>query len=112
MVQICVNKTSEFCIIAIFKSFVKQNNDTNKTYVHDLLLYQTSLVLVSAMVHKLPPFFICMNINFQQPSIFMFFLFFIKTVLLKVVHPLEIYQHAKYNGPTLPGESFVSTLEV
>jgi hypothetical protein len=25
---------------------------------------------------------------------------------------LEIYQHAKYNGPTLPGESFVSTLEV
>jgi hypothetical protein len=40
------NITSEFRTIAIFKNYVKQNNDSNKTYryVHDLLLYQSSFV--------------------------------------------------------------------
>jgi hypothetical protein len=40
------NITSEFRIIAIFKNFVKQNNDSNKTYRydHDLLLSQSSFV--------------------------------------------------------------------
>jgi hypothetical protein len=29
--------------------------------------------------------------------------------LLKVVHPLKIYQHTKFHGPTLTGASFAST---
>jgi hypothetical protein len=37
------NITSKFRTIAIFKNYVKQNNDSNKTYshVHDFLLYQS-----------------------------------------------------------------------
>jgi hypothetical protein len=40
------NITSKFCTIAIFKNYVKQNNDSNKTYryVHDFLLYQSAFV--------------------------------------------------------------------
>jgi hypothetical protein len=41
------NITSKFRTIAIFNiNCVKQNNDSNKTYmyVHDLLLYQSSFV--------------------------------------------------------------------
>jgi hypothetical protein len=40
------NITSKFRTIAIFKNCVKQNNDSNKTYsyVHDLLLYESSFV--------------------------------------------------------------------
>jgi hypothetical protein len=43
---VCSNITSKFCTIAIFKSFVKQNNDSNTTcgYIRSLSLYQTSLV--------------------------------------------------------------------
>jgi hypothetical protein len=39
----CPNITSKFRTIAMFKSFVKQNNDSNSTrrYVHDLLQYHT-----------------------------------------------------------------------
>jgi hypothetical protein len=33
-------------------------------------------------------------------------------VLLKVVHPLKIYQYTKFHGPTLTGASFASTSEV
>jgi hypothetical protein len=33
-------------------------------------------------------------------------------VSLKVVHPLKIYQHTKYHGPTLTGASFASISEV
>jgi hypothetical protein len=33
----CPNITSEFCIIVIFRSFVKQNNDPNKTWYVDNL---------------------------------------------------------------------------
>jgi hypothetical protein len=35
-----------------------------------------------------------------------------KIVLLKVVHPLKIYQYTKFHGPTLTGASFASTSEV
>jgi hypothetical protein len=44
--SVCPNITSKFRTIAIFKNYVKQNNDSNKTYrhVHDLLLYQSSFV--------------------------------------------------------------------
>jgi hypothetical protein len=40
------NITSKFRTISIFKNYVKQNNDSNKTdrYVYDLLLYQSSFV--------------------------------------------------------------------
>jgi hypothetical protein len=31
---------------------------------------------------------------------------------LKLVHPLKLYQHTKFHGPTLTGVSFASTLEV
>jgi hypothetical protein len=31
---------------------------------------------------------------------------------LKVVHPLNIYQHTKFHGPTFTGASFASTSEV
>jgi hypothetical protein len=38
------NITSKVRTIAIFKNYVKQNNDSNKTYryIHDLLLYWSS----------------------------------------------------------------------
>jgi hypothetical protein len=41
----CPNITSNFRTIATSKSFVKQNNDSNKTcrYIHDILLYETLL---------------------------------------------------------------------
>jgi hypothetical protein len=40
------NIISKFRTIAIFENWVKQNNDSDKTYryVHDLLLYQSSFV--------------------------------------------------------------------
>jgi hypothetical protein len=43
--SVCINKTSKCHTTATFKSFVKQNNNSDKTstYVHDHLLYQTSL---------------------------------------------------------------------
>jgi hypothetical protein len=37
------------------------------------------------------------NFNFQPPAMFVFFF---KAVFLKVVHPLKIYQHTKFHGPT------------
>jgi hypothetical protein len=42
----CPNITSKFRTFAMFKSFVKQNNDSNKPcrYVYDLLLNQTLFV--------------------------------------------------------------------
>jgi hypothetical protein len=44
--KVCPNITSKFRTIFTFNRFVSQNNDTSKTcsYVHDILLYQTSFV--------------------------------------------------------------------
>jgi hypothetical protein len=44
--RVCHNITSKFCTVAIFGSFVKENNDSNETsrYVHVLLLFQASVV--------------------------------------------------------------------
>jgi hypothetical protein len=42
----------------------------------------------------------------------MFVFFLTKMVLLKVAHPLKIYQYTKLHGPTLTGASFASTSEV
>jgi hypothetical protein len=48
--------------------------------------------------------------NIQTAAMFVFFL--TKMVLLKVVHPLKIYQYKKFHGPTLSGASFASTSDV
>jgi hypothetical protein len=51
------NITSKFRTITIFKNYVKQNNDSNKTYryVSDLLLHQSSFIEVQrfmSCLHK------------------------------------------------------------
>jgi hypothetical protein len=51
------------------------------------------------------------NFNIQTAAMFVF-LFLTKMVLLKVVHPLKVYQYSKFHGPTLIGASFASTSEV
>jgi hypothetical protein len=51
-----------------------------------------------------------MNFNIQTAAMFVFFL--TKMVLLKVVHPLNIYQYTKFYGPMLTDASFASTSEV
>jgi hypothetical protein len=45
------------------------------------------------------------NFSIQTAAMFVFFSL-IKVVLLKVVHPLKIYQYTKFHGPTLTGASF------
>jgi hypothetical protein len=52
-----------------------------------------------------------MNFNIQTTAMFVFFVFD-KNGLIKDVHPLKIYQHTKFHGPTLTGASFASTSEV
>jgi hypothetical protein len=62
------------------------------------------------MVHKLSPQNKLLILTFKRPPCLYFFL--TKMVLLKVVHPLKIYQYIKFHGPTLTGASFASTSEV
>jgi hypothetical protein len=50
-------------------------------------------------------------ITFKRPPC-SYFLFLTKMVLLKVVHPLKIYQYTKLHGPKLTGANFESTSEV
>jgi hypothetical protein len=52
-----------------------------------------------------------MNFNIQAAAIFVYFIL-TKMVLLKVVHPLKIYQYTQFHGPTLTGSSFASTSDV
>jgi hypothetical protein len=52
-----------------------------------------------------------MNFNIRTAAMFVI-LFVIKMVLLEVVHPLKIYQYAKFHGLTLTGASFASTAGV
>jgi hypothetical protein len=52
-----------------------------------------------------------MNFNIQTAAMFVFFVL-TKMVLLKVVHPLKIYQYTKFHGSTLTGASFASTSDV
>jgi hypothetical protein len=52
-----------------------------------------------------------MNFNIQTAAMFVFFVFD-KNGLLKVVHPLKIYQYTKFHVPTLTGASFAPTSEV
>jgi hypothetical protein len=52
-----------------------------------------------------------MNFNIQLAAIFVVFVFD-KNGLLKVVHPLKIYQYTKFHSPTLTSASFASTSKV
>jgi hypothetical protein len=52
-----------------------------------------------------------MNFNIQTAAMFVFLLL-TKMILLKVVHPLQIYQYTKFHSPTLTGANFESTSEV
>jgi hypothetical protein len=50
-----------------------------------------------------------MNVNIQAAAMFVLF---DKNGLIKIVHPLKIYQYIKFHVPTLTGASFTSTSEV
>jgi hypothetical protein len=52
-----------------------------------------------------------MNFNIQLASMFVFFVFD-KNGLIKIVHPLKIYQYTKFHFPTLTGASFAYTSDV
>jgi hypothetical protein len=52
-----------------------------------------------------------MNFNIQTAAIFAFFVFD-KNGLVRIVHPLNIYQYTNLHGPTLTDASFASTSEV
>jgi hypothetical protein len=41
--SVCPNITSKFCTIAIFKSFVKENNDSNETVGMSITFHCTRL---------------------------------------------------------------------
>jgi hypothetical protein len=105
--------TSKFWTIAIFKNYVKQNNDSNKTYsyVHGLLLYQSSFAKYNGswVVSTKQT----VNFNIEAAAMFVFFfLFLTKMVSLKVVRRLKIYQYTTFHGPTLNGANFASISEV
>jgi hypothetical protein len=74
---------SKIFTIAMFKSFVK-DNDSNKTctYVHDLVVHQASF---SATLHELSPQNKIPILTSISPRFYHWFLR--KMVLLKVVHP-------------------------
>jgi hypothetical protein len=52
------------------------------------------------------------NFKYQPPTMFVFFLFYAKIVLLKVVHPLNTYQNTKFHNPLLSDTRFAFTSEV
>jgi hypothetical protein len=108
--SICPNKSSKFCTIAIFKSFMKQNNDSNKTwYVHDLFSTKLHLIKCSCLwVVSMQP---NMKFNSQLPSTFVIW-FFTKMVSLKVVNPLKAYRCTTFCDSTFSGASFASTSEI
>jgi hypothetical protein len=51
------------------------------------------------------------NFKFQPPTVFVL-LVSRKSDLLKVVHPLKIYQNKKFHGPMLTGEHFAHISKV
>jgi hypothetical protein len=71
------------------------------------ILYFTKVHFLSAKVHEMSPQNKLWILTFKQPPC-SYFLFLIKMVLLKVVHPLKIDQYTKFHGPTLTGASFAS----
>jgi hypothetical protein len=104
--SVCPNITSKFRTIVIFKNWVKQNNDSNKT----CRFYFSKGHLLSATVHELSPQNKLWIFAFNWPC--SYFLFWTKMVSLKVGHPLKFYQCTKFHVPTLTGASFASISEV
>jgi hypothetical protein len=93
------NRTSKFRTIAIFKSFVKEN-DSNKSCRYVMTFYCTKPHLfLRATVHEL---FTkqYMDFKFNRPPC-LYFSFSKKITLLKVVHLWKIYKQSKFHGPKL-----------
>jgi hypothetical protein len=99
--------------IVVFESSIKGNNDSYKLQVCIRSFTVPNFVCLSATIHELPSKKKnCMQIlKLNRPPCFYFWVF-TKVVLLKVVPPLMICQHATFHGPTLSGASFLSTSEV
>jgi hypothetical protein len=80
--------------ITMFKSFVKENNNSDKTcrYVHDLLLHKASSVKLQQFVNLS----IKQNMNFkiQAPATSILFGFH-KYGTIKIIHPLKVYEPTK-----------------
>jgi hypothetical protein len=100
----CPYITSKFRTIVIFKSFAKQNNDSNETCrnVHDILLSHTSLVYVQRFMSSLHKTYV--NFHSSCPPLSHIW-FLTKMILINAVH-LSAY------GPTLTSASFASTSDV
>jgi hypothetical protein len=93
------NISSELRTTAIFKSFVKKNNDSYKTrmYVHDLSRHQTSFVHVQRFMnclHRTKCEFLTLS---RLPC--SYFWLFAKVGLLKAVIHLNIYRHKNVMVP-------------
>jgi hypothetical protein len=93
--------------IAIFQRTIQENNYSNKTcmYVHDLYCTKPHLSKCKGVVSKNK------ILIFYRPSC-SYFSFLAKMALLKVVHPLKIYQNTKFHDRTLTGASLASTSKV
>jgi hypothetical protein len=107
---VCTSTTSKFRTIAIFKSFVEENNDSDKTcrWIHNLLC-QMSFVWVEpfmSTVHET-------EYEFQLPDARHFVCFGChKKGLIKIYSSFQDVSACKCYGVTLSGESFTSTSEV
>jgi hypothetical protein len=88
------------CRTAIFRSFVKLNNDSYKAcrYVHDILLYQFHLSYSYVKRNT--------NFKFQTPARFVFLVFHKNCLMRKAIHPLNTYQHRQFNGASWMVEVF------
>jgi hypothetical protein len=84
--SICHNIISKFWTTSIFKSSIKENNDSHKT---------------------------CMSMIFHwQPTAMLVVLVFRKSGLIKSVQPSKVCQHVTFHGPTLTGANCASSWEV
>jgi hypothetical protein len=101
--SVCPNITSKFRNTAVFKSFVKCKNDSNKTcrYARDSF-YVPNLICLSATVREI---FKKGNFMYHVPSKFVILVSH-KNDLLEVVHLLKIYQHTQFYCSVFIGSSF------
>jgi hypothetical protein len=89
-VQRCHNITSKYQTTAIFKRSVKANDDSNKTcrHVHDLSLC-TKLHMSKHNGSRVLSIKWNVYLNFQPPTMFIFFLVFHKSVITKTCLSFE-----------------------
>jgi hypothetical protein len=90
----------------MFESFVKQNNNENKT----LCSTAPDFICLSTTVHKASPTK-NMNLNYKPSSTFVFLIPHKKN-LIKFAYSLKINQRVQCHGRKLTGTSFTSTSEV